>query len=297
VDFVNGSWGEKTITADLAPALGNTIASSVPLTNANTNDYVLIDVTTAVGEWLNGSQPNDGMALVANSGLSDTLDSKENTTQSHPAELDVVFTSGGTLTGITTGSGSGLTGGGTSGNLSLSLEKNCASNQILQWNGSAWVCASVGTGTITGVTAGADLTGGGTGGNVTLNLDTTKVPQLNAVNTFTAAQFFNGNGKQLMVGDPGCGAGYAGLGFNVLSNCRNYSIVGDGTNTFINRPLGGTMHFRENNGDEMTILPGGATGIGTVNPGAQLEVDAQWGFIFQHRNRGLWCSGSRGVGC
>ncbi len=36
-----------------------------------------------------------------------------------------------------------------------------------------------------GVTAGSDLTGGGNSGNVTLNLDITKVPQLNAANTFT----------------------------------------------------------------------------------------------------------------
>ena len=50
-----------------------------------------------------------------------------------------------------------------------------------------------GTGTITGVTAGTDLTGGGNGGNVTLSLDTTKVPQLNAANTFTGNQTVNGN--------------------------------------------------------------------------------------------------------
>ena len=50
-----------------------------------------------------------------------------------------------------------------------------------------------GNGTITGVTAGTDLTGGGTSGSVTLNVDTTKVPQLNAANTFTASQTVNGN--------------------------------------------------------------------------------------------------------
>jgi len=49
-----------------------------------------------------------------------------------------------------------------------------------------------GTGTITGVTAGTDLTGGGTSGSVTLSLDTTKVPQLNAANTFTGNQTVNG---------------------------------------------------------------------------------------------------------
>src|SRR5580698_2910722 len=53
--------------------------------------------------------------------------------------------------------------------------------------------ATGGGGTITGVTAGTDLTGGGTSGNVTLNVDTTKVPQLNAANTFTASQTVNGN--------------------------------------------------------------------------------------------------------
>jgi hypothetical protein len=50
-----------------------------------------------------------------------------------------------------------------------------------------------GTGTITGVAAGTDLTGGGKSGTVTLNLDTTKVPQLNAANTFTGNQSVSGN--------------------------------------------------------------------------------------------------------
>jgi hypothetical protein len=103
------------------------------------------------------------------------------------------FPGAGTITGITTAAGSGLTGGGTSGTLNLSLTTSCASGQVLQWSGSAWACANAGGGTITGVTAGTDLTGGGTSGNVTLNLDTTKVPQLNYANTFTGNQTVNGN--------------------------------------------------------------------------------------------------------
>jgi hypothetical protein len=47
-------------------------------------------------------------------------------------------------------------------------------------------------GTITGVTAGTGLTGGGTNGTVTLNLDTTKVPLLQAANTFTGSQSITG---------------------------------------------------------------------------------------------------------
>jgi len=135
---------------------------------------------------------------VANSSFNATFDSKENTGTSHPAELDVVFAGGGgTITGVETAAGSGLQGGGTSGTLNLSLLTSCASNQILQWTGSAWACASAGTGTITGVTAGTDLTGGGTSGNVTLNLNTTatdaRYAQLAAANTFTGNQTVNGN--------------------------------------------------------------------------------------------------------
>lgn len=193
VDLVNGTWSEKTIDYTNQPALGTTIAGSVPLTTASKGTYVEIDITSAVIEWLNNTQPNDGIALVANSPLIATFDSKENTATSHPPELDIVYASG-TITGVTTASGSGLTGGGTNGTLNLGLTNACAANQVLQWNGTAWVCANLGgVGTITGVTAGTDLIGGGTNGNVTLNLDITQVPQLNYANFFTGNQTVNGN--------------------------------------------------------------------------------------------------------
>jgi hypothetical protein len=194
VDYVNGAWAESTIDASNAPALGTTIASGVAITTADKNQYILINVTSAVQAWLSGSEPNNGIALVANGSFNATFDSKENTTTSHPPELDIAFAGGdGTITGVTTSSGSGLTGGGTSGTLSLALTNACAANQVLQWNGTSWICAAVGTGTITGVTAGTDLTGGGTSGNVTLNLNTANVPQLNTANTFSGNQTVKGN--------------------------------------------------------------------------------------------------------
>ena len=186
VDYVTGTWAKQTIKYSLQPAIGTTIAASVPLTTASKGKYVEIDLTAAMVEWLNGTQANDGIALVANSPLVATFDSKENTAASHPPELDLVYAS---IAGLTTGSGSGLTGGGTSGTLNLSLVTSCAANQVLQWNGTAWVGANLkDSGTITGVTAGTDLTGGGTSGTVKLNLDTTKIPQLATANTFVGNQ-------------------------------------------------------------------------------------------------------------
>ena len=231
VDYVNGTWQEKKITASLAPALGGMIVASVPLTSSNVHDYVLIDVTSAVGAWLNGTQTNDGIALVANSPLSATIDSKESTTQSHPAELDVVYAG---IAGVTTASGSGLMGGGNSGTLNLSLTSSCAASQVLEWNGTAWACATpTGTGTITGVTAGTDLTGGGTSGNVTLNLNTTALnaayAQLAAVNTFTANQTVNGTLTATFLTPGGTaisGASFNGQGVSGVDSGSGYGVFG-----------------------------------------------------------------------
>jgi hypothetical protein len=60
------------------------------------------------------------------------------------------------------------------------------------------------------------------------------------------------------LGDPGCNAGFNGIGFgSSLTSCTNYSLVGDGTDTVINRASGGTLYFREANTTQMTIGPGG----------------------------------------
>jgi hypothetical protein len=60
----------------------------------------------------------------------------------------------GTLTGITTAAASGLTGGGLSGTLTLSLIP-CGANQILQYVSSSWTCENeTGGGGLSGMTAG-----------------------------------------------------------------------------------------------------------------------------------------------
>lgn len=95
INYVDGAWTESTITSNLLPAMGTTIVSDVSLVKSNVHDYIVIDITSAVDAWLNGTQANNGIALVANSPLSCSFDSKENTGTSHSAELDIVFLGNG----------------------------------------------------------------------------------------------------------------------------------------------------------------------------------------------------------
>lgn len=121
----------------------------------------------------------------------------------------------GTITGVT--AGSGLSGGGTSGNVTLNVKTAGVTNAMLQ-NSSVTV------------NAGADLTGGGSvplGGSTTLNLDTTKVPLLAAANTFTASQSVVGSLFPDVTGTnnssfaPGVIFGGTGSGESITSNRAN----------------------------------------------------------------------------
>ncbi len=192
---------------------------------ADKNQYILIPMTSTVQGWVNTPSSNDGVALVAIGTFNASFDSKENTTTSHPPELDIVVAG---IAGVATASSSGLIGGGTTGTLNLSVTNTCATNQVLKWNGTAWACSSTGTGTITGVTAGTDLTGGGTSGKVTLNVNTTALnsayARLAAANTFTGNQAVNGNLSATGV--------VTGSGYQIGSNLFAFGSNGNG-NAFL----------------------------------------------------------------
>ena len=117
------------------------------------------------------------------------------------------FPGAGTITGITPGTA--LTGGGSSGSVTLNVDT---------------------TKVVTGITPGTDLTGGGTGGVQTLNLDTTKVPQLNAANSFTASQSVTGN--VTATGTVTGGVVTATTSFNLGSNTFAFGSA-SGTNAFL----------------------------------------------------------------
>jgi hypothetical protein len=259
------------------------------------------------------------------------------------------FPGAGTITGITTASGSGLSGGGTTGTLSLKVPsagitnamlasskvtlnsstagglttpgamtlgdtytiglKTCSANQVLQYNGTAWACASTGTGTITGVTAGTGLSGGGTSGSVTLAnsgvlgltagtgitvgsgqtptiaVNTAVVPELNKANTFTGNQGVTGNlsstGELAAGGAP---SGNVGSGTvevdaaHVNNGAYGPGLLfgGGGEGIASNRNSGVNqygLNFFTSYLARMAITNAGLVGIGTQNPTAQLEVD------------------------
>lgn len=252
VDYVNSSWAEKTINANNAPPPGATIAASVPLAKSQALDYIVIDITTAVQAWLNGTQPNYGVALMANNTFAATFDSKESKTQSHPPELDVVFAGGGGggITGVLTGAGSGLQGGGTSGTLNISLLTSCASGQVLAWNGSAWACTNMGGGggtvTSVGLTAPSTdfiVTGSPVTTSGTLGLGWLVAPDYNntpgaivkrdnsgnfSAGTINAMNGFNLGGNPFAFGSYNNGNAYVGFAGNATSTGTGNSGFGYG---------------------------------------------------------------------
>jgi hypothetical protein len=88
---VLGTWDEATLTYATTPALGAVVAT-VSVSSADQDGYVLVDVTTAVQQWLAGSLANNGLALLpAASGVTRvTFDSKESPDTSHDPQLEVI---------------------------------------------------------------------------------------------------------------------------------------------------------------------------------------------------------------
>jgi hypothetical protein len=291
--LANGSQGAaSTAKGASAPAAAGAQKNSVPpanpaVTGKGVVDYIpMWDTTSDIVDsiifqksseiGINTTTPAATLDVNGKTDIRDTLTLYPKSTDNTLAvngtafKIDstgkVTFISGqtfpgtGTITGITTASGSGLSGGGTTGTLSLKVPsagitntmlqnskitlnanaaggittpgamtlgstyiiglKTCSANQVLQYVGTAWTCSNAGTGTITGVTAGTDLKGGGTSGTVTLNLDTTKVPQLNSANSFSGNQTIAG---QLTVTNT------SGSNTAVVGNGANYGVYGSGS--------------------------------------------------------------------
>jgi hypothetical protein len=79
-----------------------------------------------------------------------------------------------------------------------------------------------------------------------------------------------GNGNSALIGDPGCGSGFAAIGFTTgsLSGCTNYALLGGlKGDTYINSNGTASIWFRSNNNTAMQITHAGDVSISAVNTG------------------------------
>ena len=88
---VTGAWGEATVTQATQPTVGG-VAYTVPVTSAG--NYIAIDVTSDVKNWIDYPSSALGFALNASTSAPSTsifIDSKENTATGHVAYLDITL--------------------------------------------------------------------------------------------------------------------------------------------------------------------------------------------------------------
>ena len=90
---VNSEWNQSTLTYANAPSLGESATGNHPVAiPAAADQFILIDVTPLVQDWVNGTVPNNGLALAMTTSSGGVLfDSKETTTTSHMPELQIVL--------------------------------------------------------------------------------------------------------------------------------------------------------------------------------------------------------------
>jgi hypothetical protein len=92
---VNAPWGEYSVTFNTLPSIGSAFSSvQVPAPD----EFITLDVTSAVQSWVTSPSSNNGLALSAPSAVLQ-LDSKENDQTAHAPELEIALAAGSTGTG------------------------------------------------------------------------------------------------------------------------------------------------------------------------------------------------------
>jgi hypothetical protein len=96
---LNSSWAENTLTYNTPPPpLGTSVTNGTggSITTASWNQFLLIDITALAQGWVNGTIPNNGVALALTSGSSGSFsfDSKESLLTGNGPELEIALNSG-----------------------------------------------------------------------------------------------------------------------------------------------------------------------------------------------------------
>jgi len=92
IERVEEAWHEATLGAAAPPRLGSFEAEHVAVTESLRKRFLVVDVTRAVRDWIDGAAQNEGLALVpASAGTAIVFDSKENSVGAHEPELDITL--------------------------------------------------------------------------------------------------------------------------------------------------------------------------------------------------------------
>jgi hypothetical protein len=174
------------------------------------------------------------------------------------------FPGTGTITGVTPGAG--LSGGGSSGSVSLGLQ-TCTTGQVLVSNGAGYACGTVGggNGTVTSVGTGSGLTGGPITTSGTISIAAGGVSNTMLANpslTVTAGTGLSGGGSvalggstSLSIASASCSSNYALVGLPF--SCQQFPTLG--SNNF-----GGTQNVTVSSGDAIQAISNAAPDNGSA---------------------------------
>jgi hypothetical protein len=111
---IGNTWSEQ----NASPQTNGTLLTTESISLSSYSNFITIDISDLVRDWVNGTRPNNGVALGIRSGPKNylSLDSKENTLASQAPELVLVLDK---ITGVT--ATAGLSGGGTTGNVTVGI--------------------------------------------------------------------------------------------------------------------------------------------------------------------------------
>ncbi len=102
IDIGGSDWTEDTLTGDDLSGgdpLSTVFFSNVGITSSDKNSFVLVDVTSLVQDWLDGTLDNDGISLLPVGGTRVIIDAKEGKKTSHPMEIEVILGASSTIIG------------------------------------------------------------------------------------------------------------------------------------------------------------------------------------------------------
>ena len=89
VNVATATWSESTVTGQSGVGVGQLVAGPINVSVAGS--FISVPITAQVQAWLSGA-PNNGLIVTAVGSASFFFDSKESTSTSHPAVLEVVVT-------------------------------------------------------------------------------------------------------------------------------------------------------------------------------------------------------------